>query len=271
LDQKAEVGRSDRTTGTSTFQHGTAERKRRDDSLDPTASYLHRAVAAPPEITQPPSVESNLPAVFDSGTLVPEPRLATLPSPYLFSRAADTQRNRNDLMRELARYVLRPVVEGLAERGYRVVHLQEPWLTFFGFEPNDWSGFEEALQELRQPTLANQMTFVLHTYFGNALPVVDRLRRMPVDAVGVDLVETDLDAFKGRWETGLLLGCLDGRSSTVEPLDGSVGLVRRIADALEPTALYLSSNCELEFVPREVAKRKVLRLGEIARHVRGTL
>jgi methionine synthase II (cobalamin-independent) len=150
LDQKAEVGRSDRTTGTSTFQHGTAERKRRDDSLDPTASYLHRAVAAPPEITQPPSVESNLPAVFDSGTLVPEPRLATLPSPYLISRAADTQRHRNDLMRELARYVLRPVVEGLAERGYRVVHLQEPWLTFFGIEPSDWASFEEALQELRE-------------------------------------------------------------------------------------------------------------------------
>jgi 5-methyltetrahydropteroyltriglutamate--homocysteine methyltransferase len=223
-----------------------------------------------PEITERPSVESNLPAVFDSGTLVPEPRLATLPSPYLFSRAADTQRNRNDLMRELARYVLRPVVEGLAERGYRVVHLQEPWLTFFGIEPGDWAGFEEALQELLQATAANQMTLVLHTYFGNALPVADRLRRMPVDAVGVDLVGTDHDALKGTWETGLLLGCLDGRSSTVEPLDGSVRLVRQIADALEPSAVYLSSNCELEFLPREVAKRKVLRLGEIARHVRET-
>lgn len=222
-----------------------------------------------PEITERPSVESNLPAVFDSGTLVPEPRLATLPSPYLFSRAADTQRHRNDLMRELARYVLRPTVEGLAERGYRVVHLQEPWLTFFGIEPGDWAAFEKALQELRDAA-PDQMTIVLHTYFGDATPVVDRLRRLPVDAVGVDLVESDLDALKGRWETGLLLGCLDGRSSIVEPLDGSVRLVRRIVDALEPSALYLSSNCELESLPKELARQKVLRLGEIARHVRGT-
>jgi methionine synthase II (cobalamin-independent) len=28
--------------------------------------------------------------------------------------------------------------------------------------------------------------------------------------------------------------------------------------------LYLSSNCELEFLPRDVARQKVLRLGEAA-------
>lgn len=88
--------------------------------------------------------------------------------------------------------------------------------------------------------------------------------------MGVDLVETELDTFRGKWETGLLLGCLDGRSSVVESLDGSVQLVQRIVDALEPATLYLSSNCELEFLPREVASQKVFRLGEVARLLKGT-
>lgn len=112
------------------------------------------------------------------------------------------------------------------------------------------------------------MTVVLHTYFGDAAPIADRLRELPVDVVGVDVVETDIHSLGGAWDTGLLLGCLDGRSSMIEPVDGSVRFVRRITDALEPAALYLSSNCDLEFLPSELARRKVLRLGEIARCVR---
>lgn len=222
-----------------------------------------------PEIEEPPARGTPVPAVLDPA-LVPEPRVATLPSPYLFSRAADTGRERNALMREIASFVLRPVVEGLGDLGYRIVHLEEPWLTFFGIEPSDWTGFEEALRELHDAAAPRGVTVVLHTYFGNAAPLADRLRRLPVDAIGIDLVQTETDAIAGPWETGILLGCLDGRSSVVEPLDGSVRLVRRIAEALEPTALYLSSNSELESLPRDVARNKVLRLGEIARALKET-
>lgn len=217
-----------------------------------------------PEFDRAPTGGTALPRVLDPA-LVPEPRVATLPSPYLFSRAADTRRERNELMRELARFVLRPVVEGLGDLGYRIVHLEEPWLAFFGIEPSDWNGFEEALGELHDGAASRGVTVVLHTYFGDAAPLADRLRRLPVDAVGIDLVQTETDAIAGPWETGILLGCLDGRSSVIEPLDGSVQLVRRIAEALEPPALYLSSNSELESLPRDVARNKVLRLGEIAR------
>lgn len=217
-----------------------------------------------PEIEDAPTRGTAVPAVLDPAT-VPEPRVATLPSPYLFSRAADTRRERTTLMREIAEHVLRPVVEGLGDLGYRIVHLEEPWIAFFGIEPGDWTGFEEALGELHDAASSRGMTVVLHTYFGDAAPLADRLRRLPVDAVGIDLVQTETDAIGGPWETGLLLGCVDGRSSVVEPLDGSVRLARRIAEALEPPALYLSSNSELESLPRDVARYKVLRLGEIAR------
>jgi 5-methyltetrahydropteroyltriglutamate--homocysteine methyltransferase len=200
--------------------------------------------------------------------VVPEPRVACLPSPYLFSRAADAPGNRNTLMLEIAKYVLRPAIEELVKRGCRLVHLQEPWLAYFGIEPGDWDEFERALQALRDVAPADLVTIVLHTYFGDVAPYAARLRGMPVDAVGIDLVETDPSALSGPWEGGLLLGFLDGRSSLVEPAEESARLIRSIAETLEPSALYLSSNCELEFLPSEVARRKVFRLGEIARRVR---
>src|SRR5439155_3530339 len=112
--------------------------------------------------------------------------------------------------------VLAPVCAALAGRGYEVLHLHEPWLPYFGIEPESWDEFEKALTEVRS-ALPGGTTLVLHVSFGDAGPHIDRLRRLPVDVVGVDLVETDPASLGSRWETGLLAGCLDGRSSLLEP------------------------------------------------------
>jgi len=192
--------------------------------------------------------------------LVPEPRVATLPSPYMFSRAARGTSDRNQLMMELARYVLRPAAEAMVAAGCQVVHLQEPWLAFFGIEPSDWRPLELALACIGETVTA---PLVLHVYFGDAGPFLERLRRLPVDALGIDLVETDVASLGANWEIGLLAGCLDGRSSVVESLPGTLELVQRLVQTVGPPRLYLSSNCDLEFLPRAVAEQKVLRLGEV--------
>ena len=41
-----------------------------------------------------------------------------------------------------------------------------------------------------------------------------------------------------------------------------------LADAVRPRNLYLSSNCELGYLPTVVAEQKVQRLGEAARTVK---
>ena len=45
----------------------------------------------------------------------------------------------------------------------------------------------------------------------------------------------------------------------------------RDAETLEPPALYLTSSCELEFLPTDVARAKVLRLGHVSRLVKDRL
>jgi 5-methyltetrahydropteroyltriglutamate--homocysteine methyltransferase len=203
-----------------------------------------------------------LPERFDTTSAVPEPRVATLPSPLLFSRISVPRGGQNDLMRDLARNLLRPVAERLVESGHRLIQLQEPWLVFHGIDDGDWKHFEESVGLITEGLGA---TTVLHTYFGDAGPWIDRLRELPVDAVGVDFFETDVRSLGSGWSTGILVGAVNGRRSLVEPVEEIVKLARMVADAVEPSALYLSSISDLELLPRDLAAQKVRRLGEAAR------
>jgi 5-methyltetrahydropteroyltriglutamate--homocysteine methyltransferase len=226
-----------------------------------------------PELTgsDSPSVDGRLPAVFQTDRDVPEPRAATLPSPYLFSRAIHVAEDRDAVMGMLARDVLRPVAAALAKRGYRIVHLQEPWLPFFGIEDGSWEPFERALADLRDGVAEGGASLVLHLYFGDVGRHAERLRRLPVDALGVDFVETDLESLGHGWEVGVLAGCLDGRRSLLEGVDETVAFARRVAETLEPPALFVSSTSDLEMLPRDVAREKVLRLGEATARLREEL
>ena len=224
-----------------------------------------------PEVTGDLNLSASLPAAFQDDDDLPVPRVATLPSPFLFSRAAQTHGDRNALMMDLTREILRPVAESLAGRGYEVIHMEEPWLPYFGLEPADWEDFEKALMEIRDGISSSSSSLVLHTYFGDVGPYVERLRRLPVDALGIDFVETDLDELGGTWDTGLLAGILDGRSSPIESTDGTVEFLHRVAEAISPPLLYLSSNCELEYLPRDIAREKVARVGEISERLKEKL
>jgi 5-methyltetrahydropteroyltriglutamate--homocysteine methyltransferase len=222
-----------------------------------------------PEVTGDLTVTAPVPAEMDDDADLPGPKLATLPSPFLFSRAAQTDGDRNALMMDLTREVLRPVSAALVERGYALLHLQEPWLPYHGIEAGDWAAFETAMAEMREATAG--ATLVLHCSFGDAGPHIDRLRRLPVDALGVDLVDTDLDDLGTGWSMGCAAGIMDGRRSPIEDTEGAASLTLRLAETLNPPRLFLTSSCELEFLPRDVAARKVLRLGEIAGVVKGKL
>jgi methionine synthase II (cobalamin-independent) len=192
---------------------------------------------------------------------VPQPRVTTLPSPYMFSRAAHSDQDRNQLMVDLAEQVLRPAAKAAIDAGSTLIHLEDPWLGYVGIQREDWAPLNEALEILHRDLGA---TLVFHVYFGDAGPHIDQLLRLPVDALGVDLTETDINELGSGWEKGLVAGVINGRSSILEPVDALVELARRLTDTVRPNNLYLSSNCELGFLPTVVAERKVQRLGEAA-------
>jgi 5-methyltetrahydropteroyltriglutamate--homocysteine methyltransferase len=212
------------------------------------------------------SFGGSLGSEYDTSSVVPEPRVATLPSPLLFSRVTVSRGSANDLMLELARGLLRPVAEHLVAQGYGLIQLQEPWLVFHGIEDGDWKHFEESLGLVTEGLGA---TTVLHTYFGDAGPWIDRLRDLPVDAVGVDFFETDVRSLGSGWDSkGLLVGAINGRRSNMEPVDEIVKLVRMVEDTAAPREVFVSSISDLELLPRDLAAQKVRRLGEAAGKLR---
>ena len=207
-----------------------------------------------------PSQNSIIPAVA-----VPRPGVLSLPSPYMFSRAARVgSRDRNTVMVEIAQRLLAPVIGSAGAAGCRLVHLEEPWLAYFGIENGAWAPLKQALDSLR----TKDVTVILHCYFGDAARFLEQLRSLPVDGIGVDLVETDLSELGTRWDKDLLIGCLNGRSSNLESIESTVELARRVADTVRPRNLYLSSTCELSFLPTVVAEQKVQRLGEAAKQLK---
>ncbi len=196
---------------------------------------------------------------------VPQPRVSTLPSPYMFSRAAHADEDRNQLMVALAEQVLRPAARAAVAAGAKVIHLEDPWLGYVGIRREDWAPLNNALEILHRDLGA---TLAFHVYFGDAGPHIEQLLRLPVDALGVDLTETDITELGSGWDKALVAGVINGRNSLVEPVDELVELARRLTDTVRPNNLYLSSNCELGFLPTLVAERKVQRLGEAARKAR---
>ena len=196
---------------------------------------------------------------------VPRPRVTTLPSPYMFSRAAHTDQDRNALMLALAEQVLRPAIDAAVAAGAELIHLEDPWLGYVGITREDWAPLRDAMTILHRDLKAK---LAFHVYFGDAAPHLDQLQQLPVDAIGVDLVQTDVKALGSGWNKGLIAGVINGRSSILESPTALVELARHLADTVAPRNLYLSSNCELGYLPTVVAEQKVQRLGEAARKVK---
>lgn len=196
---------------------------------------------------------------------LPKPRVLTLPSPFMFSRASHFSGDRNHLMLDLVEQVLKPVTSAAVDSGVRLIHLEEPWLAYHGMESQAWAPLRDALDTLHRGLNAS---VAFHVYFGDAAPYIEELRRLPVDIVGVDLIETDIAAFGHGWEKGLLAGIINGRQSLIESTDSLVEVAGHIADTVRPRELYLSSNTELGYLPTAVAQQKVARLGEAARKVK---
>jgi 5-methyltetrahydropteroyltriglutamate--homocysteine methyltransferase len=223
--------------------------------------------APEPPAGGPPAYEAAPPEFDRTDPAVPTPRVATLPSPYTFAQAAHTSGDRVALTRAIGSSVLAPVARALAGRGFELLHLEEPWLAYRGIDDGGWAALEDALSAVRDAA-GGRLPVVLHTYYADAAPFADRLRKLPVDAVGIDLVETDLDALGSNWEVGVVAGVIDGRRSLVEDPEQVATFALRVAERLKPPVLYLSSNSELEMLPTEVATRKVRVLGEAADRVR---
>jgi methionine synthase II (cobalamin-independent) len=172
-------------------------------------------------------------------------------------------------MQTLTGAILVPALSDLRRSGYTLIHLEEPWLGYYGIEDESWAPFEAAISVLR--AAAGDATLVLHTYYGDVAPYAERLTRLPVDAIGIDFDETEADDLPAPWGTGLLAGVFDGRRSVTEASGDVSEFVAGVVERLQPTSLFLSSGSDLELSGPQVAPEKVRALGRSAQMLREML
>lgn len=110
----------------------------------------------------------------------------------------------------------------------------------------------------------------LAVYHGSAVDVPDLLG-LPFSLISLDFVQgPDNWALLDGWPAGvgLGLGIVDARNVRMEEAEELAATVRRAVAATGVSELHVHPSCGLEFLPREVARRK---LSVVARAVRGAV
>jgi 5-methyltetrahydropteroyltriglutamate--homocysteine methyltransferase len=174
--------------------------------------------------------------------------LATLPSPYALSRAADGRTS----AQAFAADVLGPQIEAWAQAGCALVVLSEPFLARTGEAAEAVAALEE---------LPTGVPLALQLVFGDAAGVLEDLAATPVAAIGVDFYLTPLAAVPEDYPRELLAGVVDARSSALEDADEIGRFVERLAER-NPAGISLVPNGDLQFVPEIIAREKLARLGQ---------
>ena len=174
---------------------------------------------------------------------LPGPRLVTLPSPWAFALSTELT------PKEIAEGILKPQIDALDAE---LVVLSEPFLA--REERPDLGTLAEALESLSGgPELAIQFTF------GDAKNVLEAgAADLPLQAVGIDFYATHAsDIPEGLGGKRLLAGVIDARSSALEDPEEIAGFVAQ----LPVNDIALVPNGDLQFVPEQIARQKIQRLG----------
>jgi 5-methyltetrahydropteroyltriglutamate--homocysteine methyltransferase len=188
-------------------------------------------------------------------------RKAILPGPLTFALMSENKAYLSpaDLVDDIAK-ALRATIRMLQESGYECFQFNEPCIA----SPNRTKSELETAKQAYETCAVGKG--LLQTYFGDASHVIEALLDFPVEAIGIDFYSTTFEALKGYdFNKTLGCGCIDGRNSLLESPDRLKAIILNARDRLQPRDIYLTPNCDLEFLPYPVAEKKVRLLGETRR------
>lgn len=170
--------------------------------------------------------------------------------------------------RELALAVAKALaleVRALAAAGARHIQVDEPILTR---RPEDVGLVEEAIAFLAEAKGRSELA--LFVTFGAVGPAYREIVRLPVDRVGLDLVQgaaTWPQIEADGSEKPLILGLVDARNTLAEDPADIAARVKRLRRGLDLSSCWLSPSNGLEFLPRAKAREKLAIVSAAARLV----
>ncbi len=194
------------------------------------------------------------------------PVKAVLPGPITFARLSidDHYFDHEAFVLAIARVLAQEVFE-LEAAGARYIQIDEPALRD---APEDLDLARRALGSITSELRSAETT--LATYFGDAKRLGVELFDLPVDRFGLDFVsgpenvELIADAAE---RPKLQAGLVDARNTRLEPVEDLVRAIEQLEELGVGDPLWVSPSSGLEFLPRESARAKLVRLAEAAEKV----
>jgi 5-methyltetrahydropteroyltriglutamate--homocysteine methyltransferase len=174
----------------------------------------------------------------------------------------DEYKNLEKLVEDYAA-ALAEEVKDLAQAGAEVIQLDEPAVL------KDDARFDLFAQGIKRLVEAKgQAKLAVYTYFGDALPLYERLQELPVDIIGIDFTYNDklIDAIVSNGsEKALGLGLIDARNTKLESEEAVCEALDKLLPVIKSDYSYLNPSTGLEYLPRDRAFLKLknlVRIGE---------
>jgi 5-methyltetrahydropteroyltriglutamate--homocysteine methyltransferase len=143
----------------------------------------------------------------------------------------------------------------------------------WGREPSDSALVVEALG--RVFGAVKKAKRAVQVSFGALEASIGALAEAPVDIAGLDFIDgrrdlSRLGVFR-KTDKALSLGLFDARGTRLEDEADVLDVLRALPDAVGPRDVYLTTNCGLEFLPRDRAQRKLAHMVAVARRAKEVL
>jgi len=180
----------------------------------------------------------------------------TLPSFFYLAKVSQNNYYRNFLSLVFAlTSEFKILAQKLEKQGITFIQLNDPYLVYHKINKKELAIYQKCLKQFRQGLKSK---IALHTFFGSIDPYFHQLINFPIDILGFDCFKTNLENLpKIKIEKGLLLGCLDSRSLVLENKKMVKKLIAQVQEKFAPPQIYLSPNCDLEFLTADIAYKKI--------------
>jgi methionine synthase II (cobalamin-independent) len=196
-------------------------------------------------------------------SLLPKNRAAAIPEPFTFAERHTSKgfKTKEDFTINLAK-MLRVEIDSLVESGFELIQLLGPSIAY-----NNEVDFGLVSDALKILTNGLEAKTILHTYFGDVSKKIESLLDLPVSGLGFDITTTPASSIEKHSFSDKLLtvGIINSFNTAIEKSEECIKQVDKINAETNPIESYVSTNFDLEYVPKEFAMNKISVLGEIAR------
>ena len=199
-------------------------------------------------------------------SLLPKNRTACIADPYTFAdvHRSTTYKKKEEFAIVIAK-MLRKEIDTLVKSGFKLIQLVAPSIAYNA--KVDFMVVKDALNIITRGLRAKT---ILHLYFGDVSKKIEKLLDLPVSGLGFDITSTPLSSIKNHSFSAksLALGMVNSYNTKIEDKGECIRQLNDIISKTKPKEAFVTTNFDLQYLPKQFAVRKILRLGEIAKGVK---